>query len=143
MSCIATKYILCVIHSSNLFHIDNSKHNIFLFQVQPIPELCELIRRSGSDGQEIVLDDSNIRAGTLRRSGSRRFKKNTVSLFFYIYIIMYRIFCNIQSQIFVHSFQNTVSQFRYSAVFPYFGICVIWRQKFILPVFTTYRYTKD
>lgn len=40
-------------------------------------ELSELSRRSGQDGTEIVLDDSNIRGGTLRRSGSRRFNGTT------------------------------------------------------------------
>lgn len=46
-------------------------------QVQPVAELSELSRRSGHDGGEVVLDDSNIRGGTLRRSGSRRFNKST------------------------------------------------------------------
>lgn len=46
-------------------------------QVQPVAELSELSRRSGQDGTEIVLDDSNIRGGTLRRSGSRRFNGTT------------------------------------------------------------------
>lgn len=41
-------------------------------------ELSELSRRSGQDGTEIVLDDSNIRGGTLRRSGSRRFNRTTM-----------------------------------------------------------------
>lgn len=40
-------------------------------------ELSELSRRSGHDGGEIVLDDSNIKGGTLRRSGSRRFNKSS------------------------------------------------------------------
>ena len=48
-------------------------------QVQPVAELCELSRRSGLDGTDVELDDANIRGGTLRRSGSRRFKKTTVS----------------------------------------------------------------
>ncbi|KAK3933371.1 Unconventional myosin-XVIIIa [Frankliniella fusca] len=47
-------------------------------KVQPVPELCELTRRS-ADGALVELDDSNIRGGTLRRSGSRRFKKSAVS----------------------------------------------------------------
>ncbi|KAG5895496.1 hypothetical protein JTB14_034812 [Gonioctena quinquepunctata] len=46
-------------------------------KVQPVAELSELSRRSGHDGAEIHLDDSNIRGGTLRRSGSRRFNKTT------------------------------------------------------------------
>lgn len=46
-------------------------------------ELSELSRRSGQDGAEIVLDDSNIRGGTLRRSGSKRFNRTTtVSVIF-------------------------------------------------------------
>ncbi|KAK6641886.1 hypothetical protein RUM44_013606 [Polyplax serrata] len=49
-------------------------------KVQPIPELCELTRRSGLDGHYVVLDDSNIRGGTLKRSGSLRFKKVQDSL---------------------------------------------------------------
>lgn len=44
-------------------------------KVQPVPELCELTRRS-EGGTIVELDDSNIRGGTLRRSGSRRFKKS-------------------------------------------------------------------
>ncbi|KDR16277.1 Myosin-XVIIIa, partial [Zootermopsis nevadensis] len=44
-------------------------------KVQPVAELCELTRRSGLDGTEVELDDANIRGGTLRRSGSRRFRK--------------------------------------------------------------------
>ncbi|KAJ1524489.1 hypothetical protein ONE63_010984 [Megalurothrips usitatus] len=47
-------------------------------KVQPVPELCELTRRS-EGGTIVELDDSNIRGGTLRRSGSRRFKKSMVS----------------------------------------------------------------
>ncbi|KAL3271773.1 hypothetical protein HHI36_022243 [Cryptolaemus montrouzieri] len=46
-------------------------------KVQPVAELSELSRRSGKDGGEIVLDDSNIKGGTLRRSGSCRFRKQT------------------------------------------------------------------
>ncbi|XP_060534263.1 unconventional myosin-XVIIIa isoform X1 [Cylas formicarius] len=45
-------------------------------KVQPVAELCELSRRSTHDGDEIELDDSNIRGGTLKRSGSRRFNKS-------------------------------------------------------------------
>ncbi|KAF5307416.1 hypothetical protein FQR65_LT06930 [Abscondita terminalis] len=47
--------------------------------VQPVAELSELSRRSGSDGREIILDDANIRSGTLRRSGSQRFNKSTTA----------------------------------------------------------------
>ncbi|XP_057663669.1 unconventional myosin-XVIIIa isoform X1 [Diorhabda carinulata] len=48
-------------------------------KVQPVAELSELSRRSGYDGGEINLDDSNIRGGTLRRSGSRRFNKTATA----------------------------------------------------------------
>lgn len=40
-------------------------------------ELSELSRRSGSDGDDVHLDDDNIKEGTLRRSGRRRFDKAT------------------------------------------------------------------
>ncbi|XP_072934275.1 unconventional myosin-XVIIIa [Epargyreus clarus] len=43
-------------------------------KVQPIAELCELSRRRAADGGvEVELSDSNVRGGTLSRSGSRRF----------------------------------------------------------------------
>ncbi|XP_045516824.1 unconventional myosin-XVIIIa isoform X1 [Pieris brassicae] len=43
-------------------------------KVQPIAELCELSRRRAADGgAEVELSDSNVRGGTLSRSGSRRF----------------------------------------------------------------------
>ncbi|CAK1590135.1 unnamed protein product [Parnassius mnemosyne] len=42
-------------------------------KVQPIAELCELSRRRAADGVEVELSDSNVRGGTLSRSGSRRF----------------------------------------------------------------------
>ncbi|XP_074037222.1 myosin heavy chain-like isoform X2 [Leptinotarsa decemlineata] len=48
-------------------------------KVQPVAELSELSRRSGHDGVDVHLDDSNIRGGTLRRSGSRRFNKTTTA----------------------------------------------------------------
>lgn len=56
-----------------------ANYSIFFnqFQVQPVAELSELSRRSTHDGVEVVLEDSNIRCGTLRRSGSRRFNKST------------------------------------------------------------------
>lgn len=34
-------------------------------------------RRSGPNGDDIHLDDENIKEGTLRRSGRRRFDKGT------------------------------------------------------------------
>ncbi|CAH0402671.1 unnamed protein product [Chilo suppressalis] len=46
-------------------------------KVQPIAELCELSRRRAADGGgDIDLSDSNVRGGTLSRSGSRRFASN-------------------------------------------------------------------
>ncbi|XP_037872531.1 unconventional myosin-XVIIIa isoform X1 [Bombyx mori] len=43
-------------------------------KVQPIAELCELSRRRAADGGgDVDLLDSNVRGGTLSRSGSRRF----------------------------------------------------------------------
>ncbi|XP_050552815.1 unconventional myosin-XVIIIa isoform X2 [Spodoptera frugiperda] len=43
-------------------------------KVQPIAELCELSRRKAADGGgDVELSDSNVRGGTLSRSGSRRF----------------------------------------------------------------------
>lgn len=46
-------------------------------------ELSELSRRSALDGQTVQLDDSNIKGGTLRRSGSRRFNHSTMVGFTY------------------------------------------------------------
>lgn len=49
-------------------------------QVQPIAELCELSRRRAADGGgDVELSDSNVRGGTLSRSGSRRFTSTQVS----------------------------------------------------------------
>ncbi|XP_031331512.1 uncharacterized protein LOC116162118 [Photinus pyralis] len=56
--------------------IKRSKDSVTV-KVQPVAELSELSRRSGCDGREIILDDANIRSGTLRRSGSQRFNKTT------------------------------------------------------------------
>lgn len=53
-------------------------------KVQPISELSELSRRYHIDGSSIELDDSNIRCGTLKRSGSKRFKQSDVSHTFVI-----------------------------------------------------------
>ncbi|VEN58271.1 unnamed protein product, partial [Callosobruchus maculatus] len=49
----------------------------FATKVQPVPELSELSRRCAEDGGEVHLHDSNIRGGTLRRSGTDRFKRIT------------------------------------------------------------------
>ncbi|CAK1541726.1 unnamed protein product [Leptosia nina] len=49
-------------------------------KVQPVAELCELSRRRAADGgAEVDLSDSNVRGGTLSRSGSRRFISTQVS----------------------------------------------------------------
>ncbi|XP_074642928.1 unconventional myosin-XVIIIa-like isoform X2 [Tubulanus polymorphus] len=45
-------------------------------KVQPIPELCELSMRSlGVGGGHVLLDDENVKTGSLRRSGSIKYKK--------------------------------------------------------------------
>lgn len=54
-----------------------SSGSVVVVKVQPVSELSELSRRSGADGRTVALDDSNIRCGTLRRSGSRRFNQTT------------------------------------------------------------------
>nr|XP_026488065.1 unconventional myosin-XVIIIa [Vanessa tameamea] len=51
-----------------------SSQDYVTVKVQPIAELCELSRRRAADGGvEVELSDSNVRGGTLSRSGSRRF----------------------------------------------------------------------
>ncbi|XP_028177650.1 ras guanine nucleotide exchange factor E-like [Ostrinia furnacalis] len=51
-----------------------SSHDSVTIKVQPISELCELSRRRAADGGgDVELADSNVRGGTLSRSGSRRF----------------------------------------------------------------------
>lgn len=52
---------------------------LILLQVQPVAELSELSRRGSCDGRQVELAFTNIRDGTLRRSGSLRFHQNTVS----------------------------------------------------------------
>ena len=46
-----------------------------VIKVVPVPELSELSVRSGLDGSSVQLDESNLKAGTLARSGSKRIKK--------------------------------------------------------------------
>lgn len=46
-----------------------------VIKVIPVPELSELSVRSGLDGSTVQLDESNLKAGTLARSGSKRMKK--------------------------------------------------------------------
>ncbi|XP_053617561.1 unconventional myosin-XVIIIa isoform X2 [Plodia interpunctella] len=51
-----------------------SSQDSVTIKVQPIAELCELSRRQAVDGgADVDLLDSNVRGGTLSRSGSRRF----------------------------------------------------------------------
>ncbi|XP_015760291.1 PREDICTED: unconventional myosin-XVIIIa-like [Acropora digitifera] len=50
-----------------------------VIKVIPVPELSELSVRSGVDGQTVQLDESNLKAGTLARSGSKRMKKKAKS----------------------------------------------------------------
>ncbi|XP_047033369.1 unconventional myosin-XVIIIa isoform X1 [Helicoverpa zea] len=51
-----------------------SSQDSVTIKVQPIAELCELSRRKAVDGGgDVELSDSNVRGGTLSRSGSRRF----------------------------------------------------------------------
>nr|XP_006817919.1 PREDICTED: unconventional myosin-XVIIIa-like [Saccoglossus kowalevskii] len=45
-------------------------------KVQPIPELSELSIRSGLDGRDFHLDNEQVHAGSLQRSGSKRYIKN-------------------------------------------------------------------
>ncbi|XP_048583145.1 unconventional myosin-XVIIIa-like isoform X2 [Nematostella vectensis] len=51
-----------------------------VIKVLPVSELSELSVRSGLDGSFIQLDDSNLKAGTLQRSGSKRMKKKPKSV---------------------------------------------------------------
>lgn len=60
--------------------------------MQPVAELSELSRRSGYDGREVVLDDANIRGGTLRRSGSQRFNKSAIVSFLYFLAFYFSVF---------------------------------------------------
>jgi myosin-18 len=49
--------------------------NEVIIKVVPVSELSELSVRSGLDGSTVQLDESNLKAGTLQRSGSKRMKK--------------------------------------------------------------------
>lgn len=49
--------------------------NEVVIKVVPVSELSELSVRSGLDGSTVQLDESNLKAGTLQRSGSKRMKK--------------------------------------------------------------------
>ena len=59
-------------------------------QVQLLPELSELSRRCCNDGTSIELDDTNIKCGTLKRSGSKRFRYSNVSTY---KNIVFTVFC--------------------------------------------------
>ncbi|KAG6449762.1 hypothetical protein O3G_MSEX006245 [Manduca sexta] len=60
-------------------------HDFVTIKVQPIAELCELSRRRAADGGgDVDLSDSNVRCGTLSRSGSRRFNSTQVGYGMYI-----------------------------------------------------------
>jgi len=50
-----------------------------LLKVRPIPELSELSVRSGLEGEEVGLGEQNVKMGTLKRSGSIRYKSKPVS----------------------------------------------------------------
>lgn len=50
-----------------------------VIKVVPVAELSELSVRSGLDGSFVQLDESNLKAGTLQRSGSKRMKKKVRS----------------------------------------------------------------
>jgi len=53
--------------------------------VQPVPELSELTQRCIFDGHHGDVDEPEKQTGgTLRRSGSRRFNRPTVSPIFYV-----------------------------------------------------------
>lgn len=53
--------------------------------MQPIAELSELSRRRAVDGGgDVDLLDSNVRGGTLSRSGSRRFTTNNTKVGVYL-----------------------------------------------------------
>ncbi|CAG9559205.1 unnamed protein product [Danaus chrysippus] len=57
-----------------------SSQEFVTVKVQPIAELCELSSRRAADGgAQVELSESNVRGGTLSRSGSRRFTSTQVS----------------------------------------------------------------
>lgn len=51
-----------------------------VLKVQPIPELVELSVRPSADGSSVEIQDDVMKGGTLKRSGSLRYKKTQVSL---------------------------------------------------------------
>ena len=46
-----------------------------LLKVQPIPELIELSVRPGKDGRSVDMQEDVVKGGTLKRSGSMRYRK--------------------------------------------------------------------
>lgn len=50
-----------------------------VLKVQPVPELLELSVRTAADGVKIDVQDDVVKGGTLKRSGSVRYKKTTKS----------------------------------------------------------------
>lgn len=57
-----------------------------VLKVQPIPELVELSVRPSADGSTVEIQDEMVKGGTLKRSGSLRYKKSLVSLISLFYI---------------------------------------------------------
>lgn len=59
--------------------------NEVVIKVVPVSELSELSVRSGLDGSTVQLDESNLKAGTLQRSGSKRMKKKVFLLIVFVF----------------------------------------------------------
>uniref|UniRef100_A0A0L8FJ01 PDZ domain-containing protein n=1 Tax=Octopus bimaculoides TaxID=37653 RepID=A0A0L8FJ01_OCTBM len=53
-----------------------------VLKVQPVPELLELSVRTAADGVKIEVQDDVVKGGTLKRSGSVRYKKTVSFLLF-------------------------------------------------------------
>ena len=49
-----------------------------VLKVQPIPELSELSMRSGIEGEDMPIQEQNVKGATLQRTGSMRYKKRQV-----------------------------------------------------------------
>ena len=49
-----------------------------VLKVQPIPELSELSMRSGTEGEELPIQEQNVKGATLQRTGSMRYKRRQV-----------------------------------------------------------------
>ena len=59
-----------------------------LLKVQPIPELIELSVRPGKDGSSVDMQEDVVKGGTLKRSGSMRYRKPVSDIMFFILINM-------------------------------------------------------